>query len=217
MTKIAKTSIGVGSPPGEQHSLSPTTDALHSHTVWEYHPLRCHDEMFYIETFYPEETLYLMEAFLAGLGATCVLFALSCLPAGWRCGGTVRRNQMRDTCRTNCRKPFCGDKIKDTGEQCDDGKSGSKTYTKECKFTSRCKFTKAITGSIAGHNLGSHRDAQNLEECQALCEKEPRCMSVDFNQDDPGSDACCLGDCQIGHGCSNDNDGDYVYSDCITD
>eukprot|EP01048_Picozoa_sp_COSAG05_P009258 COSAG05_NODE_748_length_7561_cov_2.742562_1_plen_117_part_00 len=58
---------------------------------------------------------------------------------------------------------------------------------------------------------------KSLEDCQAMCNSVPQCKSIDYRPGRSGVMMMCrLGDCQVGHGCSNDNDGDWVYSACET-
>jgi len=46
--------------------------------------------------------------------------------------GLKNSDTLPDACRMNCVPAFCGDRIVDSGEQCDDGPSGSVTCTPTC-------------------------------------------------------------------------------------
>jgi len=52
-------------------------------------------------------------------------------------------NTTKDACRSDCRKAYCGDKVVDTGEECD----GSDNCTEECQ---RVHFAATMSGKFAG-------------------------------------------------------------------
>ncbi|MEE2644713.1 MAG: hypothetical protein VYD19_07245 [Myxococcota bacterium] len=57
-----------------------------------------------------------------------------------RCGGQQNSDSANALCRTDCSPQRCGDGIRDSGEECDDGNEvEDDACTRECEINDRCK------------------------------------------------------------------------------
>merc|ERR1711865_1080435 len=79
-------------------------------------------------------------------------------------------------------------------------------------MSSPCDWSaKPIKGSIKGHNIGGKHNGKTLEECQAICDAEDTCKSIDYSA---SKKRCYLGDCALGGECKNSGDKKYEVYAC---
>jgi len=76
----------------------------------------------------------------------------------------------------------------------------------------RCDWSsKPIVGSIEGHNIGGKHNGKTLSECQAICDAEDSCKSIDYSA---SKQRCYLGSCVLGGECENSGDKKYNIYAC---
>ncbi|KAM5342201.1 hypothetical protein ACJ41O_015232 [Fusarium nematophilum] len=95
------------------------------------------------------------------------------------CGGSST------TCTEDCKLiPVCGNNIKEKGEECDDGPSGSATCTANCKIKPVCGNGKLETGEEcddgASGSATCTTDCKKIE-CIKTCNPDPRFNKCDIS------------------------------------
>lgn len=114
--------------------------------------------------------------------------------------GNSNSNVQPNACRTNCQLPFCGDGVKDVGEECDDGNANERDGC-----TWRCLI------SICGNGVletpeecdeGSGNSDTEPDGCRSVCriafcgdgvrDENEECDDGNRDTNDVCSNACIL-------------------------
>lgn len=113
--------------------------------------------------------------------------------------GAANSNTAPNACRTSCRNAGCGDRVTDSGEQCDDGNPSN---TDSCLNT--CLSAKCGDGFVRqGAEVCDDGNNINGDGCSADCRSFESCGN---GQLDPG-ETCDDGNTNTSDGCPDGNQG----------
>ncbi|HBU49515.1 MAG TPA: hypothetical protein DEB46_14510, partial [Myxococcales bacterium] len=85
--------------------------------------------------------------------------------------GEQNNNELADACRQNCLAASCGDRVIDTGEECDDGDEDDRDACLEC-VTARCGdgiVRLDLAAGEAGFEECDDGDRVDNNECNNHC------------------------------------------------
>jgi cysteine-rich repeat protein len=86
-------------------------------------------------------------------------------------GLSLNSNTIKDACRTNCRKAHCGDGIKDTNEQCDNGSNNSDILPNACRKTCH-----SATCGDGVRDSGEECDMTPCDDNHKTCQENCHCI-----------------------------------------
>ncbi|MCF7844513.1 MAG: DUF4215 domain-containing protein [Kiritimatiellales bacterium] len=120
--------------------------------------------------------------------------------------GDDNSDTVADACRTNCKKPACGDSVVDSNEQCEIGDDADCGAGKICNDSCMCEAVHSAAPGVCGN--GTQEDGEecddgniyNQDGCNNDCEEDVALVSL-------------TGICEPCSKCDEESAGCYVHTD----